>query len=106
MSRYVGTLTIASSGTESTPIAVPEETRFVGLIFPTMTSGTISIEVSADSGSNWVPLYRPDGSAWQITASTGQFGIWMEGLSALAYFRVKSSAAQGAARTITAIFQR
>lgn len=99
----VATLTVANGGTTSTS-ALIDNCSEVGLFVPTITSGTVIVQVSEDD-TNYFGLVNQSGTAILVLgAGTGAVAISGNELgSALPYkyIRVVCGAAQGAARSFT-----
>lgn len=66
--------TVASSGTQSTPVAIPEGQLLCGLfIDPAMTSTTVTFEVSPKSGNKAALVSDGAGNSYTKTFRAGDF---------------------------------
>jgi hypothetical protein len=97
------TLTVSSSGTTSTSADISNCSE-LGLFVPTITSGTVTVQVSEDD-SNYFGLVNQAGTAiLALAASTGAVAISGNELGACLpykYIRVVCGASQGSARSFT-----
>jgi hypothetical protein len=96
-------LVVASGQTTSGALLIKDPAS-IGLIVPTITSGTVTVQVSAD-GTNWFGLKDTGGNALlSYAASTGGFACSADDLAPVlgyAYLRLVCGASQGADRTFT-----
>jgi hypothetical protein len=94
-------ITIATDDNNSAKHRLTPGRNLIGIVVPTLDATNLTIEASFDDGTTWVPLYRPDGSAWSIAATTGGFTMWIDGLSCFGGLPIRfvSSANQTANRT-------
>lgn len=101
------TFLVANGQTTSSGIEMGDW-GIMGLIVPTITSGTLKIQVSQDN-SNFFDLYDSSGTqALSWSASTGARAFASNDLEAMRgykYFRVVLGASQGADRTFTYTFK-
>lgn len=97
------TLTIAN-GAATSDSQLIDNCSELGLIVPTITAATLTVQVSEDDVT-YFPLVNQAGTAILVTASsTGAFAISGNEMGACLpykYIRVVSSVNQGAARSIT-----
>jgi hypothetical protein len=96
-------LTVANGGTSSTWAAIGNASE-LGLYVPTITSGTVTLQVAQDgSGTGASGLVDKSGTAILVLgASTGGFALSSNEMGAClgySHLRVVCGAAQGAART-------
>lgn len=110
MANKIVTFAIANSGTESDEHK-GQGHRLVGLVFPTMTSTTVQFDYSPD-GSTWTRIYDTAGTPAAVTlggADTGSKAVAVPDtvgkLSATGFIRLVV-ASQGAARSVTGIYER
>jgi hypothetical protein len=94
-------ITIATDDNNSAQHRLALGKNLIGIVVPTLDATNLTLEASLDNGSTWVPLYRPDGSAWSLAATTGGFCMWIDGLSCFGGLPIRfvSSANQSADRT-------
>lgn len=94
-------ITVSADAKNSAKHRLLQGRNLIGIVVPTLDATNLSIQVSFDDGTTWVALYRPDGSAWSITATTGGFTMWVDGLSCFGGLPIRfvSSADQAANRT-------
>jgi hypothetical protein len=93
-------VTIANGQTVSGIVETRGEYPNMGLALPAAFTGTaLSFEVSLD-GSTFQGLYREDGSAVSVTVAPGRSYQLPVELAPWPYFRIVSSASEGAARTL------
>ena len=97
MSVYFGwkSGTIASSGTSTEAIDLGQSCEFMQIILPTLTSGTVKVQVSDFLAGTYQDL----GSSVTTATTTGGYSTVFR-LGGYQYIKVVSSASQGAARTI------
>jgi len=87
--------TIASGGTSTGVIDLAKDYEFIQVILPTLTSGTLKVQVSDTVGGTYQDL----GVSHTTDATTGGYSdVWEIG--GYQFLKVVSSASQGAARTI------
>ena len=105
--------TIANGATESDFVRVPGA-RLVGLILPTLTSTTVTFETASDGATTdgVVNSNTPGAAPAALTLGNANVGAIVQAvpeavgaLSAVIPIRLKV-AAQGAARTVTGLFER
>ncbi len=98
-------ITIATDANNSAKHRLALGKNLIGIVVPTLDATNLTIQVSFDDGTTWVPLYRPDGSAWSIAATTGGFTMWIDGLSCFGGLPIRfvSSANQTANRTFKVV---
>jgi hypothetical protein len=101
-------ITIATDDNNSAKHRLTEGRNLIGIVVPTLDVTSLTLQMSFDDGTNWVPLYRPDGSAWSIAATTGGFTMWIDSLSCFGGLpmRFVSSANQSADRTFKVLETR
>ncbi len=87
--------TIALNGTSTDEIDLQNNCELMQVILPTLTSGTIKITVSDETGGTFQDL----GSSITTPATTGAYSTMFR-LGGYRYIKVVSGAAQGAARSI------
>ena len=114
------TCVIANGDTKSSAVEL-EAYECVGALIPTLTSGTLKVQVSQDAGptpgdATFVDLFDGDGQAicqW-LTATTGGrawagegcgAGASLRAMTGFRWMRFVSGTAQGADRTFTLIFK-
>ncbi len=90
------TATIAINGTTSSEVDLENNCDFMQIIIPTITSGTVSIQVSDVTGGTFVAL----GNSQTTVAGTGAYATTFK-LGGYQYIKVVTGAAQGAARTFS-----
>lgn len=98
------TLTVLSGATTSNAIEVRDD-QIIGLIIPTITSGTVTIQGSGD-GETFVSLWKEDWSAALASATTtGQICLILGMKYPFRWLRLLV-ASQGADRSITLCSKR
>jgi len=88
--------TIASSGTSTGVIDLGREFQYLCIILPSLTSGTIKVQVSDAVGGTYQDL----GKSVLTATSTGGYSTTFK-IGGYQFIKVVSSASQGAARTVT-----
>jgi len=95
---------IASGGTDSNILNSLGRT-LVALRFPAaFTGATISFKVSNEADGTFLPLYDKAGTLIAITATDGAHVSLPSDLYSCRYIKIISAGAEGAARSIEAIF--
>ena len=89
------TATIANGGTASGEVNLGRDFEYLQIILPTLTGGTVKIQVSDVTGGTFQDL----GSSITTAITTGDYSTVFK-LGGWKFIKVVSSAAQGAARSI------
>lgn len=89
------TATIASAGTASAEVDLGNNFEYLNVILPTLTSGTVKVQVSDVSGGTFQDL----GSSVTTSTTTGAYSTTFK-LGGYQFVKIVSSAAQGAERSI------
>ena len=96
---------IASSGTLSSAVEIPEWVESVALGIPTMTDGDITLQTCDTSGGTYKDVAKAGDANPFIVAPSGTDGCFVditEEIKAFrGYLKVKSGASQVAERTIS-----
>ena len=99
------TFVIANGQTTSAAVAIKDPAS-IGLLVPTVTSGTLKVQVSAD-GANFFDLQDASANVLlSYVTTTGGFALSSVDLSHVlgyGWLRVVSGASQGADRTFTLV---
>lgn len=94
-------ITIATDDNNSAAHRLTLGRNLIGIVVPVLDATNLSIEVSFDDGTTWIPLYQPDGTPWSIAATAGNFTMLVDGLSCFGGLPIRfvSSVDQTANRT-------
>lgn len=100
------TLTIASSGTVSNVVEIPNGYDLAGFIFPPMTGTAVTVQAGANSTTLY-DVYVVNGASTNTKVSltvdaTGRY-VLLDNVKGFRYLKLTSNGAEAAARTITAI---
>jgi len=87
--------TIANGGTSTDEINLGKDFEYLQVILPTLTSGTVKLQVSDEAGGTFKDL----GDGVTTATTTGGYATTFK-LGGYQFIKVVSSANQGAARTI------
>lgn len=95
-------VTIASAASDSGVVAIPEGAKVIRFVYPTMTSGTLTYEVGTHNtpDASLESACDKDGIQISYAAFTGDKSWWDDRLAGIGKLKIKSGAAQAAARTI------
>lgn len=97
MSKFLGwkTATIALNGTASDEVDLGLDADLLQVKLPTLTSGTIKVQVAEEAGGTYQDL----GPSITTATTTGAYNTVFK-LGGWQHIKIVSSAAQGAARSI------
>jgi len=88
--------TIASGGTSTDAINLGKDYEFIQVILPTLTAGTLKVQVSATFGGTYQDL----GSGITTASTTGAYSdVWKIG--GYQFIKIVSSGEQAGARSIS-----
>lgn len=109
---WTGTATfvVATDNNTSTAVSIPRGIKRVGVIVPTITTGTLAVHVSQDGVTYYAYQYLTGASTPPVAfvTTSGTHSIAMDlpsGISVYKYLRFEASAQQTANVTITVLGQ-
>lgn len=102
-----GSFTIASSGTVSSALDLKENT-LVGLLMPSAFTGTtLTFQAATSAGGTYREVVGTDGNAISFTVAAAKYVVIQPAvLAGVRFLKIVSGSAEGAARTVTAIWRK
>ena len=96
-------ITFATDDTLTPEVDLERAFEFLTILIPTITSSTVTVHISNDSGGTFYPVYVPDADATgdfahATTAATTSKAITLR-IGGARYIKIKCGSSQGANRT-------
>lgn len=95
-----GTITMATGASAVTDVIDKRGFGLVVIILPSLTSTTLSVEVSDTASGTFVPLYTRGGTQVSWASETGSKAYDVPELGSVLFFRLKTSVDQSTTKTI------